>query len=69
MKISGGSVAVPVYFNTVNQNRAWVNDVKALRSDGMAQERDIKVTSGTTAVAVEFTEAVSLTDENAADYL
>lgn len=68
-KISGGRVAVPVYFDTVSQNRAWVNDVKALRSDGMAQERGVKVTSGTTAVAVEFTEAVSLTDENAADYL
>ncbi len=67
-KISGETVALPAYFNTVKDGHAWVNDVKCLRIDGVGQERGRDVTSATTAVLVEFTEPVNMTDETAGDY-
>lgn len=67
-KITGQEVAVPAYFDTAAGDEAWVCDIACMRNDGVAQERSADVTSATTAVSVEFTEAVDITSETAPDY-
>ncbi len=67
-KISGEEVALPAYFNTVAQDSAWVKNFKCFRNSGAEQERGRTVTSGTTAVSVEFSEPMNVSAEEAADY-
>lgn len=67
-KITNANVALPAYFNTVRDNKAWVDNIECLRVDGTVLERGSAVSSATTALKVTFTEAVDMTDENAASF-
>lgn len=67
-KITGANVALPAYFNTVSDNKAWVDNIECLRVDKTPLERGMAVSSATTAIKVTFTEPVVMTNDNAADF-